>query len=232
MPLGCPGRKTRICITTSRARSNSISGPPSTDSRPRRQASSTRRPAVVVSQLSGTSPIRPRMTARSVPWPRPVRASDPNSSVHTRARPGRRPVPASSVRKRWAARMGPTVWEDEGPIPMEKRSRALRAMGTPPFDNAVDNRNCRRILVNPSTNAAPPVCAQHVTRRRSVNRAARAATSRAAMLTATSAGVWLPIGTPAGASTNACPGRCATFGPARRRPGRGPRAGGVPEPEG
>jgi hypothetical protein len=27
-----------------------------------------------------------------------------------------------------AARIGPTVWDDDGPIPMEKRSKTLRAM--------------------------------------------------------------------------------------------------------
>ena len=56
----------------------------------------------------GMWPSRPISTALSVPWPRPVSASEPNTSARTRATCGRRP-PSSShfCAKRHAARIGP-----------------------------------------------------------------------------------------------------------------------------
>ena len=41
-----------------------------------------------------------------------------------RLTPVRWPVSTRWSANEWAARMGPTVWELDGPIPMEKRSRA------------------------------------------------------------------------------------------------------------
>ena len=64
-----------------------------------------------------------------MPWPRPVSASEPNSSQRTRCTRSRMPG-SSSQRwpKRAAARIGPTVCEDDGPMPILKRSKTLTAM--------------------------------------------------------------------------------------------------------
>ena len=56
-------------------------------------------------------PSRPRITARSLPWPCPVAPSEPNSSARTRARRSSRPSSASPVTNVRAARIGPTVCE-------------------------------------------------------------------------------------------------------------------------
>jgi hypothetical protein len=55
----------------------------------------------------------------------PVSASEPNSSTVTRAVPSKRPSSRSDDAKRRAARIGPTVWELDGPMPMVKRSKTL-----------------------------------------------------------------------------------------------------------
>lgn len=39
--------------------------------------------AASVGTVSGSKPARPNSTARSVPWPRPVAASEPRSSTRT-----------------------------------------------------------------------------------------------------------------------------------------------------
>src|SRR3984885_10221092 len=80
---------------------------------------------VAGSTASGASPRRPRRMARSVAWPMPVRASEPYRSTVTVAVFSRRDEAASSRVKRRAARMGPTVWELEGPIPILKSSKRL-----------------------------------------------------------------------------------------------------------
>ena len=70
------------------------------------------------------------MTALSLPWPLPVAPSDPYKSVLM-------PVQASArmslLREAYstncaAARIGPTVCELEGPIPIENKSKTLMAM--------------------------------------------------------------------------------------------------------
>ena len=76
------------------------------------------------SHVSGRRPVRPASTASGVPWPRPVEPSDPNSEHRMRRTAPRRPVARRSSANMRAARIGPTVWELEGPIPMENRSRA------------------------------------------------------------------------------------------------------------
>src|SRR5690348_7098116 len=81
------------------------------------------------STLSGHSPSSPHITALSVPWPRPVSASEPNNSQVTRAVRDRLPASSSHFStKRAAARIGPTVCEDDGPMPILKRSKTLTAM--------------------------------------------------------------------------------------------------------
>lgn len=44
-----------------------------------------------------------------------------------RATPGSRPASASAPTKVTAARIGPTVWEDDGPIPTLNNSKTLSA---------------------------------------------------------------------------------------------------------
>ena len=79
--------------------------------RPACRTASARACAVAVSTVSGSSPSRPRITARSLPWPCPVAPSEPNSSARTRVTSSISPSsarPAANVR---AARIGPTVCE-------------------------------------------------------------------------------------------------------------------------
>ena len=85
----------------------------------------------------GMWPSRPISTALSVPWPRPVSASEPNTSARTRATCGQvaRSPRATSATKRAAARIGPTVCEELGPMPILNRSKVLTAM---------DSRDCSR----------------------------------------------------------------------------------------
>jgi hypothetical protein len=54
-----------------------------------------------------------------------VAPSDPNSSDRTRVARPSSPSSTSDWAKRWAARIGPTVCELDGPMPMLKRSKML-----------------------------------------------------------------------------------------------------------
>ena len=65
------------------------------------------------------------MTALSVAWPLPVKASEPNSVTSTRAARATAPSDASPAAKAAAAFIGPTVCEDDGPTPILKRSKTL-----------------------------------------------------------------------------------------------------------
>jgi hypothetical protein len=62
--------------------------------------------------------------ASGVPCPRPVAPRDPKREQLIRVTSASRPVAVRWSAKARAARIGPTVWELEGPIPMEKRSSA------------------------------------------------------------------------------------------------------------
>ena len=89
--------------------------------------------ARAASKSAGSKPARPRITARSVAWPLPVKARLPCSRQPSRAgapAPGMRSAPSrSAARKRPAATIGPTVCEEEGPTPTLKMSKTLRNMG-------------------------------------------------------------------------------------------------------
>ncbi|MDT4858562.1 hypothetical protein FQZ97_930370 [compost metagenome] len=80
---------------------------------------------------SGHSPISPMTVARSVPWPTPVADSEPYRRTSTRRTCASRPRSRSAVANSAAARMGPTVCELEGPIPILNRSNTLMAMPVP-----------------------------------------------------------------------------------------------------
>src|SRR5262245_14643136 len=93
------------------------------------------RPASISSDsmVSGRYPSRPSRTAGSVPWPRPVAASDPYSSTRTSATWASTPVASRSSTKFAAARMGPTVCELDGPMPTLKSSNTLMVTEFPPW---------------------------------------------------------------------------------------------------
>src|SRR6476660_7998529 len=93
------------------------------------------RPASISSDstVSGRYPSRPSSTAGSVPWPRPVAASEPYSSTRTSDTRASTPALSSSSTKFAAARMGPTVCELDGPMPTLKSSNTLIVTGFPPL---------------------------------------------------------------------------------------------------
>ncbi len=70
-----------------------------------------------VSTRSGTSPSSPSKIATSVPWPWPVWANEPYNSTSRRAMRSKS-AGIISNRNRRAARIGPTVWELDGPMPI------------------------------------------------------------------------------------------------------------------
>src|SRR5699024_9260790 len=75
---------------------------------------------------SGSSPSSPITTAPSVPWPAAVAARETYRCTETSAT--RAPVSGSSSTSRAnlaAARIGPTVWELDGPMPSLNRSNVL-----------------------------------------------------------------------------------------------------------
>ena len=63
-----------------------------------------------------------------VPWPCPVAASEPYRSTRSDATSVQLAGALSSSANTAAARIGPTVCELEGPMPMEKRSKTPTAM--------------------------------------------------------------------------------------------------------
>ena len=89
------------------------------------QASPRRRPG---SRVAGSKPARPRITARSVAWPRPVSAREPYRTVSTRAVRVSAAAPARRPTNRPAAIIGPMVCELDGPTPCLKRSKTLTVM--------------------------------------------------------------------------------------------------------
>ena len=95
--------------------------------RPLSRTAAARAATVDVSIVSGRSPSSPRITARSLPCPRPVAPSDPNSSTRTRATSASSPSSARPWANVRAARIGPTVCDDDGPMPIEKSSKMLIA---------------------------------------------------------------------------------------------------------
>src|SRR5450756_256013 len=81
------------------------------------------------------------MMATSEPWPLPVAPSEPYSSQVTPAVLASRPSRSSACANRRAARIGPTVCELLGPMPILKRSKTLIAMGR---SYAASRLDCRQ----------------------------------------------------------------------------------------
>ncbi|MNY04067.1 hypothetical protein D3C86_1367190 [compost metagenome] len=67
---------------------------------------------------SGSAPVRPNMTAKSVACPFPVSESEPNKSTLIRMTLPKMFSSRSSFKKRSAPRQGPKVWELDGPTPI------------------------------------------------------------------------------------------------------------------
>ena len=79
----------------------------------------------VGSTVAGSHPCSPNSTARSVPWPRPVAASDP-CKITVTVCGSDPPMPArTSAMNVVAARIGPTVCDDDGPMPTLNKSTIL-----------------------------------------------------------------------------------------------------------
>jgi hypothetical protein len=79
--------------------------------------SATRGSVVSGSTRSGFSPSRPSTTAFTVPCPWPVTPNEPNISARTAVVRASSPSAARRVTNVFAARMGPTVCELDGPMP-------------------------------------------------------------------------------------------------------------------
>src|SRR5580658_6703707 len=80
------------------------------------------------STVAGCSPSSPSRTALSLPWPRPVRPSEPYRATRTVCTRGSRASsrrPTANIR---AAFIGPTVCELDGPMPTLNRSKTLIVM--------------------------------------------------------------------------------------------------------
>ncbi|MNN38014.1 hypothetical protein D3C81_1519880 [compost metagenome] len=64
-------------------------------------------------------------------WPTPVADREPNNRTSTRVTRASSPCSRRTWANIAAARMGPTVWELDGPMPILKRSKTLIAMLMP-----------------------------------------------------------------------------------------------------
>src|SRR5690606_15475530 len=95
---------------------------------PDSRIAASRSSTVSTSTSSGFSPDRPSRTALSLPWPLPVRPSDPYRMAFTRAVRPSSPSWCSPRANLCAAAIGPPVWELDGPIPILKRSKTLIAI--------------------------------------------------------------------------------------------------------
>ena len=124
MPFACSGSFSRRWNTSDVAGSSSTSCLPSSLMRLRlRRRAATRFATESTSTVAGSSPSSPRMTALSLPWPLPVKPRLPNSSTFTPAICASWPSASSRSANRRAARIGPTVCELDGPMPILKMSK-------------------------------------------------------------------------------------------------------------
>src|SRR5579885_8735 len=106
------------------AGSKAITSPPESVSSFVSLILATQRSAVSGATVSGSKPEKPSMTALSVPCPRPVHASEPYKIAFTRFKRARSSL-LNAAMKAAAAFIGPTVCEDDGPIPILNRSKTL-----------------------------------------------------------------------------------------------------------
>ncbi len=103
--------------------------------------SSNRGSILSTSIRSGSSPHKPRITALPVPWPTPVCPREPNNSTVTLSMALNWALSLDNVfTKSAAARMGPTVCELEGPIPILNISKTLIIITN--LNDDLDLRSC------------------------------------------------------------------------------------------
>src|SRR5262245_56906503 len=140
MPFACSGSFSRRWKMIWLAGSNATSCSPSSFTVRCSPTFATRRGTWSTSTVAGSSPSRPRMTARSLPWPLPVKPRLPNSSIFTLAVPASWPSCASRSANRRAARIGPTVCEDDGPMPILKISKTEMCTARLEQDTGADAR--------------------------------------------------------------------------------------------
>jgi len=84
-------------------------------------------PMAFTSTVSGSCPMSPSRMALSLPCPLPVAPSEPYRVTLTRVTRASKSRSRNRSANSRAARIGPTVWELEGPMPILNRSKTLRA---------------------------------------------------------------------------------------------------------
>ena len=131
---------------------------------------------------SGTKPARPSTLASTVPCPTPVSASEPCSSTAIRATSSSLPRLASARTKSAPIRIGPTVCEEDGPMPIRKIS-STESIFTP----------CAAAAVASSGDAGHSGFASALTRS---NRKSRPTYSERALMRSFSPWTPLPSGSP------------------------------------
>ena len=156
--------------TRSMSGSKITSRTPRTASRRDERIAATRPGTAATSTVSGVAPSRPSSTAVSVACPRPVAPSEPYSSTRIRQVASSSPVRSSRVAKWCAARIGPTVCELDGPMPILNRSNVLTATG----DLGCDGVGCRGRIAR----GAPAAVSRCVHERRDLAHGARRVASR------------------------------------------------------
>src|SRR6218665_1028634 len=129
MPFGWKARVSRREKARWAFSLNAIGCKPARRSWPVLRMRSSSAPMASTSMLSGSWPSRPSSTALSLPWPLPVEPREPYSLTSTRAQEASSPWCRRRSANRRAARIGPTVWELLGPMPILKVSNTLTAMG-------------------------------------------------------------------------------------------------------
>ena len=131
MPLGCSARASRLCIIKSRLNTKATS---CCCKSLIFWSSSTRSNSDWISSMgtsSGLNPINPSNTPLSVPCPKPVKPSEPYSCTETRTVCLSKSCLCRYSTNIFAARIGPTVCELDGPMPILNRSNTDTAMLSP-----------------------------------------------------------------------------------------------------
>ena len=129
MPLEWRGRRSCIMNSSCIGSSKAISCSPRSRMRPLARMRCTVGSMLSGSTVSGCAPSRPTSTARSVPWPMPgqrERAVQAHRDLRGLRRAARRASSPSTNSR--AARIGPMVWELDGPMPTLKMSNTLSVM--------------------------------------------------------------------------------------------------------
>src|SRR3954470_20572073 len=125
MPFACSGSFSRRWKISASSGSSATSCLPSSLTTWLSAICATRFATESTSTVFGSSPSSPSSTARSLPCPLPVKPRLPNSSTFTLAVSASWPSVSSRSANRFAARIGPTVCELDGPMPILKMSKTL-----------------------------------------------------------------------------------------------------------